>query len=128
LPSTSRGDRKFCSPSCRTSGYRARQRRRSTLAEAVQRPTHEPVAGTSAPDQQLAAALEQALAEPRLVAWIAKASRSNWRAAAWLLERTYPERWAATTRQRRPDEDPHGQPDPFAEFVVDELAARRKRD
>jgi hypothetical protein len=112
-------------------GYKARRRRREALADAVA-VKQPPVAGTSAPalsasdvaNQRLAAALEQLLSEPRLVGQIVAASRSNWRASAWLLERTYPERWAATTRQRRPDEQPYA--DPFAEFVPDELAARRK--
>jgi hypothetical protein len=123
-------------------GYKTRRQRRETLADAVavQQPlpaepgvrtgTDAMPAELSAADianQRLAAALEHFLAEPRLVGEIAKASRSNWRAAAFLLERTYPERWAAATRQRRPDEEPYAQPDPFAEFVPDELASRRRK-
>jgi hypothetical protein len=66
-----------------------------------------------------------ARAEPGLVATlIAAAQRGEWRPAAWLLERAWPERWGhpsqrATNGSRGPDPD-----DPFAE--VDELARRRQ--
>jgi hypothetical protein len=63
--------------------------------------------------------LEQA--EPGLVLAIAKAAqRGNWQAAALLLERRWPERWAK--REPGPAPDPA---DAFAE--VDELAARRRQ-
>jgi hypothetical protein len=45
------------------------------------------------------AVLTKALAEDRLVALVAAAARGNWRAASWLLERRYPERWAADARR-----------------------------
>lgn len=74
----------------------------------------------------------RAEAETRAVAQIARAAANNWQAAAWLLERTAPERWGKpSVRLRdeptRPAEQPiTTTPDPFAE--VDELAtARRKR-
>jgi hypothetical protein len=72
--------------------------------------------------------------EVRNVAHIARAAVQSWQAAAWLLERQYPERWARpTTRELRLDEEaPTGTPeasvvedDPFAE--VDELAERRRQ-
>jgi hypothetical protein len=57
--------------------------------------------------------------EATLVASILDAAqRGQWRAAAWLLERGYPE------RQRRVGEPDSG--DPFA--ALDELAARRRGD
>jgi len=68
----------------------------------------------------------QATGEALLVTRIAAASTENWQAAAWLLERTVPERYARLSQralapeQEKPD-------DPFAEFVTDELAERRGR-
>ena len=69
-----------------------------------------------------------AKAEPGLVGVIAAAAgRGSWQAAAWILERRWPERWARppvreaeAVRRSEPRED-----DPFAE--VDEIAARRRR-
>jgi len=68
-----------------------------------------------------------AIGETRAVVIIAEAARDNWQAAAWLLERTNPERWARPSQREKP---PQAEPvpradDPFAE--VDELAARRSR-
>lgn len=68
---------------------------------------------------------EQLLAEPRLVRLIAQAGQTEWRAAAWLLERLHPERYGRRSGKVVPA-DADGAPDPFDE--VDELAeARRKR-
>jgi hypothetical protein len=70
----------------------------------------------------------RAEAETRAVAQIAQAARHNWQAAAWLLERTAPERWGKPSVRLR-DEPVKSEPavtatpDPFAE--VDELAKRR---
>lgn len=65
--------------------------------------------------------------ESRNVMLIAKAAQSNWQAAAWLLERRHPERWARPS-QRDKDAAAGSQPpvanDPFSE--VDELAQRRR--
>ena len=61
--------------------------------------------------------------EPGLVVAIAKAAqRGNWHAAAWLLERRWPERWGRPTE--RAGRWPPPTQDEFAE--VDELAARRR--
>lgn len=70
-------------------------------------------------------------AETRAVAQIASAARTNWQAAAWLLERTAPERWGKPSVRLRDEPAKPAEPamtttpDPFAE--VDELAQRRTR-
>jgi hypothetical protein len=83
-----------------------------------------------APFRAMRARIEQARAEgeARNVAQIARAAAEDWRAAAWLLERSAPERWGRPeARRREPDEDATATPstpDPFAE--VDELADKRR--
>lgn len=73
----------------------------------------------------------KAHAEARSVAAIANASRDNWQAAAWLLERMYPERWGRVSVRMRdtstdtPAEETADPDDPFSE--VDDLAAARRR-
>jgi hypothetical protein len=107
---------------------------RNTLAEWLRRGR---VARVGDEDYaQLVERVDQALAEGevRNVAHIAATARDNWQAAAWLLERGYPERWGrVSTRYRLPPElPPEENPatpartglDPFAE--VDELAAKRQ--
>lgn|SRR5215831_1622446 len=80
--------------------------------------------------REFRARVEQAKAdaESRLVAVVASAARENWQAAAWQLERRYPDRWARPS-QREKDEGREPAPvsasDPFAE--VDELAKRRRQ-
>ena len=44
---------------------------------------------------------ELAAGEMQLAAVVSRSTARSWRAAAWLLERRFPERWA--TPQRRPD-------------------------
>jgi hypothetical protein len=68
--------------------------------------------------------------EVRNVATIAKAATERWDAAAWLLERQYPERWGRVSMRLRTetsDEQTEQElaraDDPFAE--VDELAEKR---
>jgi hypothetical protein len=80
----------------------------------------------------LRARVEQARAqgEARAVAQIAQAGATSWQAAAWLLERQYPDRWGRVSVRLREDEPPpqapaEGSDDPFAE--VDELAEARRR-
>ena len=75
--------------------------------------------------------VEQARAEGevRNVTSIASAARESWQAAAWLLERQYPERWgrpSSPQRRETADEDSGAESDfdPFVE--VDELAERRR--
>lgn len=70
----------------------------------------------------------RAESEARNVALIAQAAATNWNAAAWLLERQYPERWARPSQREKSEESAGttsaGPTDPFAE--VDELAQRRR--
>ena len=110
LPLLARPDRRFHGAACRKRAARKRDR----VAVEQQNPLD---------DLQLV--LLRALDEERLVAYIATQARSQWRAAAWLLERRYPSRWAS---RRGVDEDelaPVLDPDdPFHE--IDQLAARRR--
>jgi len=77
--------------------------------------------------------VEQAHAEGEAinVAEIAKQARKSWAAAAWILERQYPERWGRVSvrvREEAPVSEqtlPAAPDDPFAE--VDELAQRRRQ-
>jgi len=74
-------------------------------------------------DESLPLSERLARAEPGLVATlIAAAGRGEWRPAAWLLERAWPERWSRREAEPVPLA-PRGD-DPFRE--VDELAARRR--
>jgi hypothetical protein len=123
IPSTARSDRVFCRDGCRNGAYKQRRRAQERAAERSS-----PIARAAAlpPEQQ--AVLDQALAEPRLVALVAQAAnRGTWRAAAFLLERHYPERWGPQRAVRgdlpRPLIDDEG--DAFAE--VDQLAELRRR-
>jgi hypothetical protein len=109
LPIGSRPNRLHHNGRCRVAALRRRRR------EA------QPVVPGLAPE--IEAALERATSEARLVALIAQAaSKGNWRAAAFILERRYPERWAR--RERPVIEPPPVTDDPFRE--IDELAARRR--
>lgn len=81
------------------------------------------------PYRELRERVEHARAEGEaaLVARIANRATADWRAAAWILERQYPERWGRVSVNARgaseEDEEPPVEVDPFAE--VDELAERR---
>lgn len=73
--------------------------------------------------------VDKAIAEGEAlnVGRVAQAARENWQAAAWLLERQHPERWARPSqREKTGSEKPLEPSDEFAE--VDELAARRRLD
>src|SRR5262245_7887604 len=81
-----------------------------------------------APYRALLAKIDQARAEAeaRNVALIAQAATTNGQAAAWLLERQAPERWARPAPRVLPAaEPPPAVDDPFAE--VDELAQQRRK-
>ena len=79
---------------------------------------------------ELAEALARATREERLVALVNDAATTNWRAAAWILERRFPQRWGPE-RLRARDVPPV--PSTTSEIdglfaEVDELAARRRRE
>lgn len=79
----------------------------------------------NAPHRAFRELVDQARAEGEvaLVGRIARASQNgSWAAAAWLLERRYPERWAKAS-ERKKDGDDAKPVDPFAK--LDELAPRR---
>ncbi|HEY3021799.1 MAG TPA: hypothetical protein VGJ32_16490 [Solirubrobacteraceae bacterium] len=70
--------------------------------------------------------------EARNVALVAQAAATSWQAAAWLLERQYPERWARPsqrgdlTRPDDPDRDPAEDPLDALDADIVELAPRRR--
>lgn len=106
---------------CRVRASRARARAR---AREHGSPLRDWLSRSPAVSTELAQAVEEATSEVRLVGLVAKAGSTNWRAAAWLLERRYQERWTP----QRADRDalpPVSEDDPMAEF--DQLAARRNR-
>jgi hypothetical protein len=112
-----RPDRRYHGHACQKRAYRRRQRERKA-AEAERA-----VGGLSDSQREM---LEAAISEPRLVALVAREASTNWRAAAFLLERGHPERWALRPR-RLEDAEPAAprEGDPFGE--LDELAERRRR-
>jgi hypothetical protein len=77
-----RPDRLYCSDVCRVRGNRLRH----TTAKPVDL-------------EQLVDAVQPALAETSLLVGIAIAARDDWRAAAFVLERRYPQRWGALSRR-----------------------------
>jgi hypothetical protein len=56
-----------------------------------------------------------------LVATMQRQARTSWRAAAWMLERRWPERWGRD-RALAPEGD--DEPDPLD--ALDDVAARRR--
>jgi hypothetical protein len=116
LPALARQNRRYCDSRCRRRAYEERHAR---LAPVV------PVAEITE-DEHTQEVLARVLAEPRLVAHVAAAARTQWRAAAFLLERHYADRWAPVRRSAVEPELPVVAPedDPFAE--VDQLAAKRR--
>lgn len=89
-------------------------------------------AGTQARDLFDRVGRARAESETVLVARIAgAANKGSWQAAAWLLERRFPERWMKPTERPLPDTPAQPEPaaadeDPFADVVS--LAQRRRRD
>jgi hypothetical protein len=105
---------------------------RQTFADWLQRGQGD--AALDEPYRELRERVEQARAEgeARNVARIAAAAVEDWRAAAWLLERQYPDRWGRPSTRVRPAElepapieEELEAEDPFRE--VDELAEARRR-
>jgi hypothetical protein len=120
LPTLARRNRRYCDARCRRRAFEERH--------APDAPELAPVVPFAAitEDEHVQELLARVLAEERLVAQVAAGAKTNWRAAAWLLERRYPERWGPVRRQ---DDQEPGAPvvrpdDPFAE--VDQLAAKRR--
>jgi transposase len=77
-------------------------------------------------------AVEEAMgkAETRFVALIAEAAQTTWTAAAWWLERRYPDRWGRRERIEHTGKD--GDPIEYVvskrvEEKIDELAERRNK-
>lgn len=77
-----------------------------------------------APFVALREALDRARAdgEVRSVALVAAAAAENWQAAAWLLERQYPDRWSRPTLASFRIDD---EPPTYSADALDELAERR---
>lgn len=115
LPTTGRRDRRYCGGACRAAAS-ARRKREAQVGTR----TH---VGSAAIPPELQAALDNALAEHRLVALVAGAAgKGQWRAASWLLERRYPDRWG-------PGRTGNDEPDDLVDDAyreVDQLAARRR--
>lgn len=64
----------------------------------------------------------RAAGEVRAIARIAQAAGENWQAAAWLLERQYPDRWARPATRTGEEKSP---PLVAGLDALDELAGRR---
>jgi hypothetical protein len=106
LPADARPNRPYCDRRCRANAYAARQRAART-ALVVELPVR-----------------DGALAEQTLVQAIERAAADPWRAAAWLLERRWPERWS-TSRKPPTASGDVDEFDPFAE--VDQIAEQRRK-
>jgi hypothetical protein len=115
LPALSGRNKRYCDARCRRRAFEQRHRGEPELAPVVQ----------ISDDAQAQELLARVIAEPRLVGLVAVAAKTNWRAAAFILERHYPERWAPVRRpQAEPELPAVDGDDPFRE--VDMLAAKRR--
>jgi transposase len=86
--------------------------------------------GTAAADEPFRAFRERvdharAEGEARNVALVARAAATDWKAAAWMLERQFPERWSRT--QQRPADTPPPAAPTSSPDAFDELDARRSK-
>jgi hypothetical protein len=119
LPALARRNKRYCDVRCRRRAFEERHAPAGPeLAPVVPISDHEQV-------QEL---LARVLAEERLIAQVAAAAKTNWRAAAFLLERRYPERWAPVRWPADGEQEPVRADDPSDPFYeVDRLAARRRR-
>jgi hypothetical protein len=115
LPALARRDQRFCKAACRVAAHRRRQ------AAAEDDPSDAAAL--------LRAALDNATQETQLLARVAGAANraGGWRAAAFLLERRYPERWGPqrATLRAHGERLPGDELDVFTE--LDELAAKRRQ-
>jgi hypothetical protein len=66
----------------------------------------------------------EAILEIELVGIVSRAAEKDWRAARWLLERRFPERWGPQRVRRGQVPTSFEEPNPFAEFA--QLAERRR--
>jgi hypothetical protein len=117
LTGQGRADRRFHGGPCRKRAWKRRQLERREAAMSPPEPAHAEPAHPLDRD----ALIEEALSEARLLVYVAQAARTQWRAAAWLLERRHPERWGVGAREIEPELPGN---DAFRE--VDELAQRRR--
>jgi hypothetical protein len=95
LPALARSNRRYCDDRCRRRAHEERH--------APAEPELAPVVPIG-DDEHTREVIGRAVAEERLVAYVASAARSQWRAAAWLLERRHPERWGPV-RPAEPEPD-----------------------
>jgi predicted nucleic acid-binding Zn ribbon protein len=122
IASTRRPDRKFCGAACRQAAY---ERRRGKVTRARETSSDRDPGATLLEFER---ARDQGREEEFLVGLIVKAAETQWRTAAFVLERRFPSRWAVVRRgENRPSSEPDAllEDDPFAEVV--KLADRRRR-
>jgi hypothetical protein len=89
IPVSSRADRRYCSTRCRVLAFRQRHGSGTIRPAVLDR-----MAETAGP-----------LSEPALLRGIERAAADDWQAAAWVLSRRWPQRWAAPAGRvaREPD-------------------------
>lgn len=114
LPALARRNRRCCDARCRRRAYEERH-----APAAPELATVVPIGN----EQHVQELLARVLAEERLVAQVAAGAKTQWRAAAWILERRYPERWGPPRPAAEPDA-PAILDDEFSE--IDRLAAKRR--